>query len=55
VLVVAVLAAALVTPAILRRRRAAGEPTGPDPTLVALQRADQSRRDAVDDVGESSG
>jgi hypothetical protein len=55
VLVVAVLAAALVTPAVLRRRHAVGAPTGPDPTLVALQRADQSHRDAVDDVGESSG
>jgi hypothetical protein len=55
VLVVAVLAAALITPAVLRRRRAAGEPTGPDPTLVALQRANQSHRNAVDDVGESSG
>ena len=49
---VAVRAAALVTPAVLRRRRAAQEPSAPDPTLVAMQRrADPSHGDAIDDVG----
>jgi hypothetical protein len=55
VVVVAVLAAAVATPAVLRRRRGVEEASGPDPTLVALQRAGQSGGDAIDDVGERSG